>query len=68
MFKYYRKRAEQPMRPYVEGEDITGVSISDFDRKNGSPLVGDMIAHNPKDPNDRWLIAKEYFELNFIEV
>ncbi len=68
MYKNYRKSAIQPMRPYVEGEDLTGVSISDADRNNGSPVIGDMIAHNPKDTNDRWLVAKKYFEDNFVEV
>ena len=46
------------------GEDYD-VSISDVDTKNGSPKIGDMIARNPKDHNDQWLIAKEYFLENF---
>jgi hypothetical protein len=35
------------------------------DRDNGSPKVGDMIARNPKEHNDQWLVAKEYFKQNF---
>jgi hypothetical protein len=41
------------------------VSISDADLKNGSPKIGDMIARNPKNHNDQWLIAKQYFIDNF---
>lgn len=41
------------------------VSISDADRKNGSPKIGDMIARNPKNHFDQWLVAKQYFEDNF---
>ena len=41
------------------------VSISDADLKNGSPKIGDMIARNPKDHNDQWLIAEQYFNDNF---
>lgn len=41
------------------------ISISDADLKAGSPKIGDMIARNPKNHLDQWLIAKEYFEDNF---
>ncbi len=41
------------------------VSISDVDRQSGSPKKGDMIARNPKNHQDQWLIAKDYFEENF---
>lgn len=53
------------MRPYVMGEDLTGVSISAADSFNGSPRVGDMIARNPKNPEDKWLVSEEYFVDNF---
>ena len=41
------------------------VSISQEDLKNGSPKIGDMIARNPKNHNDQWLIAEQYFKDNF---
>ena len=41
------------------------VSISDADLKNGSPKIGDMIARNPKNHNDQWLVAEKYFNDNF---
>jgi len=64
-FKQYRRKNIAEMRPYEEGEILDGVSISDVDKKNGSPLVGDMIARNPQNHNDQWLVAKKYFEDNF---
>lgn len=41
------------------------VSISDADKCNGSPRIGDMIARNPKNHNDQWLVAEQYFKDNF---
>ena len=41
------------------------VSISSVDKENGSPKIGDMIARNPKDHNDQWLVAEQYFKDNF---
>jgi hypothetical protein len=41
------------------------ISISDSDLKNGSPKIGDMIARNPKDYSDQWLVAEQYFKDNF---
>lgn len=41
------------------------VSISDVDLMNGSPKEGDMIARNPKNHLDQWLVAEKYFNDNF---
>ena len=43
----------------------TVVSISQADKDNGSPKVGDMIARNPKNHHDQWLVAEKYFKENF---
>lgn len=65
-FKQYRRKQIAELRPYEEGEVLfENVSISTVDKENGSPKVGDMIARNPKNHNDQWLIAKQYFEDNF---
>ena len=54
------------LRNYVEGEILEGkVSISQPDRDAGSPKVGDMIARNPKNQDDQWLVAEQYFKDNF---
>lgn len=44
---------------------VVKVSISVEDLANGSPKSGDMIARNPKNHNDQWLVAKQYFKDNF---
>ena len=40
---------------------MIGVSVSPVDIEKASPKDGDMIARNPLDPNDRWLISEEDF-------
>jgi hypothetical protein len=65
-FKRYRRKQIAELRPYVAGEELgERVSISAADREAGSPKEGDMIARNPSDHNDQWLVSKEYFEANF---
>ena len=79
-FKKYRRTQIAEMRP-ITFEDIQEfendknkyfitdkefkISISDVDLQNGSPKIGDMVARNPKNHNDQWLVAKVYFEDNF---
>ena len=65
-FRKYRRTNVAEMRPYVEGEQLDGrVSISEADRENGSPNPGDMIARNPANHADQWLVAADYFAANF---
>ncbi len=65
MFKQYRRKQIAELRPYEPGEALEGVSISVPDIKAGSPKVGDMIARNPKNHADQWLVAAKYFADNF---
>lgn len=64
-WKKYRRVGLSEMRPYLMGESIEHVSISAVDRANGSPMFGDMIARNPKNHDDQWLVASKYFMDNF---
>lgn len=64
-FKQYRRKQIAELRPYLEGEYMKDISISAEDRKAGSPRIGDMIARNPKNPADQWLVAAAYFADNF---
>ena len=64
-FKKYRRKQIAELRDYVFGEDMTAISISDVDVQNGSPKPGDMIARNPKNYEDQWLVAQDYFLFNF---
>ena len=51
----------------AHGSTLKVVSISQADLLNGSPKIGDMIARNPKNHEDQWLIAEQYFKDNFEE-
>lgn len=65
-FKLYRKKQLGEMRPYIVGEVLSDfVSISKEDRNNGSPKDGDMIARNPENHSDQWLVSKKFFEDNY---
>ena len=82
-FKKYKRTQITEMRPVTEW-DIKAyqvdkeihsirdtefkVSISDADRQNGSPKIGGMIARNPKNHSDQWLVAEQYFKDNFEQV
>lgn len=68
MFKQYRKKQVAEMRPYRKGESMDGISVSDVDKANGSPKEGDMIAHNPDNHEDMWLVSAKYFADNFVEI
>ncbi len=76
-FEQYRRTQIAEMRPLTEEEKELGrlittkthsrksISVSETDLNNGSPKSGDMIARNPKNHEDQWLVAKEYFNDNF---
>lgn len=64
-FKLYRRKQIAELRPYLAGESMAGISITAVDKMAGSPKEGDMIARNPKNPQDQWLVAAQYFQDNF---
>lgn len=65
--KNYRKVAIQPMRPYVEGEDLSEISVSPEDLKLPT-LEGGMIAVSSDNPADKWYVAEVFFKKNYEEV
>jgi len=80
MFKQYKRKQIAELRPVTKEDIITfndqhfimggdyDVSISQEDQNNGSPKIGDMIARNPKNHDDQWLVAEQYFKDNFEEL
>lgn len=65
-FKEFRRKQIAELRPFQEGDQLPeSVSVSKADKDAGSPKPGDMIARNPKNHEDQWLVAKQYFEDNF---
>jgi len=60
-WKQYKRKGLSEMRPYVLGEDLSGVSVSSED---DPPRDMGMIARNPKNHKDQWYVARKYFEEN----
>lgn len=67
-FKQYRRSQIAELREWQPGDDMARVSVSAPDRDAGSPKPGDMIARNPKNHDDQWLVAAQYFADNFESV
>jgi len=71
-FKPYQRKAIAELRPVTEAECAgciaSFISVSVADSDNGSTMIGDMIARNPENHNDQWLIAADYFITNFEEL
>ena len=65
MDNQYIKIVKQPMFPWEPDQSMELVSISSTDVDNGSPKAGDMIAYNPNDPTDMWLVSGEFFKHNY---
>lgn len=57
----YKRKGLSEMRPYVKGEDLTKISVSDVDDPESD--MG-MVARNPKNHEDQWYVARKYFEDN----
>jgi hypothetical protein len=64
-FQQYRRKQIAELRPWIPNDDMSRVSVSSPDKENGSPKTGDMIARNPKNHDDQWLVAAAYFADNF---
>jgi len=76
-FTKYRRTQIAEMRPVTKEEKELGrliatktpsrkaISVSESDLQSGSPKSGDMIARNPKNHEDQWLVAGQYFNDNF---
>lgn len=62
MWISYLKTTSPEMRPYVPGEDLTGVSVNAED----TPELGGMIARNADNHKDQWYIGKEFFRKNYL--
>ena len=62
-WKKYRRKGFVTLRPYIEGEDLSGISVSDAD----TPQPGGMIARNPQNHQDQWYVAKDFFDKNYEE-
>lgn len=69
-WKTYRRTQIAEMRDVTEAEIKSrvlapNISVSNVDRHAGSPKEGDMIARNPKNHEDQWLVSAQYYADNF---
>ena len=64
MWKQYTKASEIEATPWTEDFDMSKLASQPKD----PPKRGDMIARNPKDRDDMWLISAEYFKANYKDV
>lgn len=68
MFREYRRTNVAEMKHWTPETDMEFISVSVEDAENGSPKIGDMIARNPLNHKDVWLVARDYFNENFEEI
>jgi len=70
VFKKYRRTNIAEMRPYIPGESLKDISVSEQDNAFLVPSEFDrgMIARNPNNHKDQWYVARKYFEDNFEEI
>jgi hypothetical protein len=60
-YKNYVKKNVQPMRPYIQGEDLNGVGVP-----NGVvPFKGGMIAIDPNNEDDKWYVTEKLFKESY---
>jgi hypothetical protein len=68
-FKKYKRSAIAELRPVTFEEVMFGLDISTIsmpvDTVGNKPKQGDMVARNPRNHDDQWLVTKEYFHANF---
>ena len=59
-WRKYKKHATQEMRPYVPGESLDGMSVSERD----TPEKGGMISRGVDD-GALWYVSKRFFNDNY---
>lgn len=45
--------------------DLDKVSVSKYDSEHGSPKIGDMVARDPDNHEDMWLVSQRIFERDY---
>ena len=57
----YKRKGQIELRPYQPGENLDKISVSPEDE----PKEGDMVARNPNNHSDQWLVNSDYFKKNY---
>lgn len=63
-WKQYKRKGITVARPYIPGEDLSGVAIHDVLRAAGHPKEGDVVARDPNNHADQWLLSEQYVKDN----
>ena len=63
-WKQYKRKGLSEMRPYIKGESLENISVSEVDKPD---IDMGMVARNPKNHKDQWYVARKYFEDNLEE-
>jgi hypothetical protein len=64
VWQEYIQHSRKIMRPYIPGEDLTGISVN----KEDTPEAGGYIARNPDNHADQWYVSPAYFAKNIVPV
>ena len=65
-FKTYLRTGSCEARPYVLGENMTGISVNKEDAHEVATIGGGMIFRNPDNHEDKWYVAKAFFDKNYL--
>jgi hypothetical protein len=65
-WKTYLRTGSCEARPYILGEDMTGISVNKEDVHEVSTTGGGMILRNPENHQDQWYVAKAFFANNYL--
>ena len=65
MWKKFVKTQITEMVPWEPDFDMENVSVAAINKETGSPRAGDMIARDPENHADKWLVAEEFFKKNY---
>lgn len=63
-WKLYQRRGAIEARPYVSGEDMNKISVSESDKERPN-LDGGMVCRNPDNANDQWYCSADYFAKHY---
>jgi len=67
MWKKYRKGTITEMMPWTPDVSMDAVTVGVEFRAN-HPRKGDMVARDPNNPSDMWLVVEEFFDNNYVLV
>ena len=64
-FKRYFMLGYHEARPYISGEDLTGIVVHEEYVEEVAKIGGGMILRNPENHQDQWYVSKAFFAKNY---